>query len=125
MDLIDSLKPLHISMLIGGLSQYLVDRKTGKVYRSRLLESYAICTFIISLAVLLYGTFSDNEFFRKSDNDIGHTVDYIQMIGIRVSHIVTILEAFLQRKGQGTFVKQIQEIDRIFECSLNVDVENR
>ncbi|XP_039960334.1 putative gustatory receptor 2a [Bactrocera tryoni] len=67
---------------------------------------------------------TDGEYFRMSENDVGHRLDYIQLMGIRVAHFVSVLEAFLQRHGQNTFIKQVREMDRIFECALNVDVEN-
>ncbi|XP_054730995.1 putative gustatory receptor 2a [Anastrepha obliqua] len=125
MDIVESLIALNTCMQIGALTQWLVDGKKGKIYLSRLLECYAVCTIIVALVLLLYGIFTYDDDFHKSGNDIGHTVDYIQIIGIRVAHAVTILEAFLQRHSQSLFVKQVREIDRIFECSLNVDVDNR
>ncbi|XP_011194022.2 putative gustatory receptor 2a [Zeugodacus cucurbitae] len=125
MDIVESLIILLRCMQFSALSQWRIERKTGKRYLSRLLESYAICTLIVSLAILLFGIFNDKDFFRKSENDVGQTVDYIQLIGIRVAHIVTIVEAFLRRHGQNSFIRQVREMDRIFECSLNVDVDNR
>ncbi|XP_017474702.1 PREDICTED: putative gustatory receptor 2a [Rhagoletis zephyria] len=125
MDIAESTVGLHICLQIAALSQWLLDRKNGKVYISRLLECYAICTVTMSLAILVFGVYFDKNYFRESQNDVGQTVDYIQIIGIRISHLVTISEAFLQRRGQCLFVKQVREIDRVFECSLNVEVDNR
>ncbi|XP_018794455.1 PREDICTED: putative gustatory receptor 2a [Bactrocera latifrons] len=102
----------------------MVERKTGKFYLSRLLECYAICTLLIAFAILILDIFSDGDYFRMSVNDVGHRLDYIQLMGIRVAHFVSVLEAFLRRHGQNTFIKQVRELDRIFECSLNVHVDN-
>ncbi|XP_049310814.1 putative gustatory receptor 2a [Bactrocera dorsalis] len=124
MDILKSLGTLHRCLQLSALSQWMVERKTGKVYLSRLLECYAICTLLIAFAILILDIFSDGDYFRMSENDVGHRLDYIQLLGIRVAHFVSVLEAYLRRHGQNTFVKQVREMDRIFECSLNVDVNN-
>lgn len=125
MDILDVLMTLFRCMQLCGLSQWMMERKTGKLYLSRLLEIYTICSLLVAFTILLFGIFNDYYLFRKSDDATTQIWDYVQIFGVRVAHFITILEAFVRRHSHDSYIKQIREMDRIFECSLNVDVDNR
>ncbi|XP_037817969.1 putative gustatory receptor 2a [Lucilia sericata] len=125
MDILESVSGIHIIYQIACLSPSLIDRKLWILKRSRLLEIYVFIVILSSVAFMLYGLFTDDDFIKTNDNDVGQTVDFIQMVGIRVAHIVSLSECLVRRKEQKRFYEEVKEIDRIFECSLNVDVNNK
>ncbi|XP_023296580.2 putative gustatory receptor 2a [Lucilia cuprina] len=125
MDILESVSGIHIIYQIACLSPSLIDRKLWTLKRSKLLEIYVFIVIIFSVAFMLYGLFTDDDFLKTNDNDVGQTVDFIQMVGIRVSHIVSLSECLVRRNEQKRFYEEVKEIDRIFECSLNVDVNNK
>lgn len=125
MDIVDATSVLQNVYQITSLSQWYLNRKTWSFERARLLEMY---TFIISLAssaFLLYSIFTNDDFIKTSDNDIGQTVDFIQMIGIRLAHIVSITESLFKKKKQRQFFESTKQIDRLFECAFNINMDNR
>lgn len=125
MDILETVSGLHILYQIVNLLPCLIDRKTWTFKKSGLLEIYTIIVILASVAFTLYGLFTDDDFIKTSVNDVGQTVDFIQMVGIRVAHIVSIAEALVRRKEQKKIYEEVKEIDRIFERSLNVDVDNK
>lgn len=125
MDILESVSTVQIIFQIASLSPWLLDRKTWSYKRSRILEIYTIIVILGASAFMLYGLFTDDDFVKTNDNDIGQTVDFIQMVGIRISHIVSISEALVRREDQKKFYDDLKEVDRIFECSLNVDINNK
>ncbi|KAM7347934.1 gustatory receptor 2a [Cochliomyia hominivorax] len=125
MDILESVAGLHIIYQIACLSPTLIDRKTWCLIKSRLLQIYILIITMGSTAFMLYGLFTDDDFIKTNDNDVGQTVDFIQIVGIRVAHIVSISECLIRRNEQKQFYMEVKEIDRIFERSLNVDVNNK
>ncbi|XP_013115193.1 putative gustatory receptor 2a [Stomoxys calcitrans] len=124
MDILESVSILQIIYQIGSLSPWLVDRSTWSLKRCRLLEVYTCLVILVSTALLLYGLFADDVLIKVNAHEIGETVDLIQLVGIRVSHIVSITEALVRKQEQKRFYDQLKEIDGIFEKRLNVNVNN-
>lgn len=123
MDILQSVYILQIIYQIVNLSPWIVKYDLWTFQRSRFLEFYSVLVIMAATGYLLYDLFSDDEFIRTNDNEIGQTVDLIQMVGIRLSHIASISEALIRRNAQKQFYEHLKEIDRIFECSLNMDME--
>ncbi|XP_075156406.1 gustatory receptor 2a [Haematobia irritans] len=124
MDIVESVATLQIIYQIGSLSAWLVDHKTWTLKRSRFLEVYTCFILVVSTALLLYGIFADDALIKINANEIGETVDFIQLVGTRMAHIVSIGEALLRKQEQKKFYTELKEIDGIFERSLNIDVNN-
>lgn len=125
MDILESVFVLQRIYQVASLSAWRVDRKTWSFKRSRLLEFYTVVVILSASIFTLYALFTNDDFIKTNDNDIGQTVDFIQIVGIRIAHIVSITEALVRRQDQKKFYEELKEIDRIFECSLNVDVNNK
>uniref|UniRef100_A0A1I8MVH4 Gustatory receptor n=1 Tax=Musca domestica TaxID=7370 RepID=A0A1I8MVH4_MUSDO len=124
MEIMDSLIVFQIIYQFTNLTPWSINRKGWIFQRSRILEAYCVAVILVSVVVLLYGLFSKNAITTINSNDIGKTVDFIQLVGIRVAHIVSIAEALIRREEQKKFYQQLIEIDKIFEKSLNIDLNN-
>lgn len=120
----DSLIVFQIIYQFTNLTPWSINRKGWIFQRSRILEAYCVAVILVSVVVLLYGLFSKNAITTINSNDIGKTVDFIQLVGIRVAHIVSIAEALIRREEQKKFYQQLIEIDKIFEKSLNIDLNH-
>ncbi|XP_070063512.1 putative gustatory receptor 2a isoform X1 [Drosophila virilis] len=127
MDILDALGPLQRIGQLCNLWQWRLDTATRQLQRSRWLEAYGCVVLLLSTGYLLYGLFDESRTADGESNEttnIGHTVDSIQLVGIRVAHATALLEALLQRQAQGRFFAQLREIDREFANVLHLDLEN-
>ncbi|XP_062140003.1 putative gustatory receptor 2a [Drosophila sulfurigaster albostrigata] len=128
MDILDAVAPLLRVSQLCNLWQWRVDPSARLLQRFRWLELYSLVILFASSGYLLYGLFDESR--DESDeggnetSNIGHTVDYIQLVGIRVAHITSLLEALWQRQTQQRFFAQLREIDRDFASMLHIDVDN-
>ncbi|XP_067635485.1 putative gustatory receptor 2a [Eurosta solidaginis] len=122
MDISESIDFMRRPLQIGALPSTKVDYK-----KSNLLEYYIFCTLFAPIAILFYGVFGKNrlQLTASAIGGIGDLIDLLQFTGIRLAHIVTLLEAFLHRRKISAFFIRVREIDDIFERSLNVDIDNR
>lgn len=129
MDILEALAPLQLLGQLCNLWHWRLDSASRQLQRSRLLELYSWTILAASTAYLLYGLFNES---RSADEDgemsetshIGHTVDSIQLVGIRVAHVTALLEALLRRQAQQRFFNLLREIDRDFASMLQVQVDN-
>ncbi|XP_061403038.1 putative gustatory receptor 2a [Musca vetustissima] len=124
MEIMETVAIFQLIYQITNLAPWALNRKTGNFERSRALEIYGMTILAISTILLFYGLFGKNALSTINSNDIGKTVDFIQLVGIRVAHIVSIAEALMRREDQKKFYEQLMEIDHIFEKSLNRDMHN-
>ncbi|KAH8284291.1 hypothetical protein KR044_006933 [Drosophila immigrans] len=134
MDILDAVAPLLRVSQLCNLWQWRLDPAARLLHRSRWLESYSLVILCVSAGYLLYGLFDESRSSSSSSSsevdggnatsNIGHTVDYIQLMGIRVAHITSLLEALWQRQTQQRFFAQLREIDRDFASMLHIDVDN-
>ncbi|XP_037958834.1 putative gustatory receptor 2a [Teleopsis dalmanni] len=77
----------------------------------------------MSVAVIVIGFIYRGSYV----NFIGSTetkVFIIQSNGIRFAHLISIIETIVRRIDQKTFYEDVREIDLIFQCSLNVNIDN-
>ena len=126
MDILESVYWFHSISQICNLTQAVVTTKNWTVRKSYVQMCYNLVIIVISLILLFYGLFATTgEYFQNNANKIGQTVDYIQLVGIRVAHIVALIEAMVRRKDVQRFFEKVREIDGIFENSLNTEVDNR
>uniref|UniRef100_A0A1A9WEQ6 Gustatory receptor n=1 Tax=Glossina brevipalpis TaxID=37001 RepID=A0A1A9WEQ6_9MUSC len=124
MDIIESISVLQIVYQLANLSPWILDKKTWSFVPSRTLEVYTTIVIIGSTSLMLYSLFTDDNLVKASDNEIGQTVDSIQMVGIRMAHIASVLESLIRKNDQKKFYDELKEIDRIFENSLGITLNN-
>lgn len=125
MDIVESISVLQTVYQLANLSPWILDKKTWSFLQSRVLELYTTIVIIGSSALMLYSLFTDDILVKASDNEIGQTVDSVQMVGIRMAHIASVLESLLRKNDQKKFYDDVKEIDRIFESSLGITINNR
>uniref|UniRef100_A0A1B0A807 Gustatory receptor n=1 Tax=Glossina pallidipes TaxID=7398 RepID=A0A1B0A807_GLOPL len=125
MDIVESISVLQTVYQLANLSPWILDKKTWSFLQSRVLELYTTIVIIGSSALMLYSLFTDDIHVKASDNDIGQTVDSVQMVGVRMAHIASVLESLLRKNDQKKFYDDVKEIDRIFESSLGITINNR
>lgn len=127
MDILDALAPLQLLGQLCNLWQWRLDSASRQLQRSRVLEFYSWTILATSSAYLLYGLFNESRSADEDDSEtshIGHTVDSIQLVGIRVAHVAALLEALCRRRAQQRFFNLLREIDRDFASMLQVHVDN-
>uniref|UniRef100_A0A1B0GF32 Gustatory receptor n=1 Tax=Glossina morsitans morsitans TaxID=37546 RepID=A0A1B0GF32_GLOMM len=125
MDIVESISVLQTVYQLANLSPWILDKKTWSFLQSRVLELYTTIVIIGSSALMLYSLFTDDILVKASDNEIGQTVDSVQMVGIRMAHIASVLESLIRKNDQKKFYDDVKEIDRIFESSLGITINNR
>ncbi|KAI9577091.1 putative gustatory receptor 2a [Glossina fuscipes fuscipes] len=124
MNIVESIAVLQTVYQFANLSPWILDKKTWSFSQSRVLEVYTTIVVIGSSALMLYSLFTDDILVKASDNEIGQTVDSIQMVGIRMAHIASVLESLLRKNDQRKFYDEVKEIDRMFESSLGITINN-
>ncbi|XP_017851345.1 putative gustatory receptor 2a [Drosophila busckii] len=127
MDALEALAPLHRICQLCNLWPWRLNESTRQLQRCRWLELYGWLVLLGSSVFLAYGLFNADHLMREDSSvtgNIGHTVDYIQLVGIRVAHVMALLEALWQRRAQSSFFTQLQELDREFARLLHIEVNN-
>ncbi|KAH8397932.1 hypothetical protein KR222_006668 [Zaprionus bogoriensis] len=129
MDIADAVAPLQRLAQLCNLWQWRMDKASRQLQRSRLLELYSWTILAASSVYLVYGLFVESRSADGNDDGsetshIGHTVDSIQLVGIRVAHATALLEALWRRHSQNRFYVLLREIDHDFASMLQVQVDN-
>ncbi|XP_037725844.1 putative gustatory receptor 2a isoform X1 [Drosophila subpulchrella] len=136
MDTLRALDPLHRVCQVCNLWPWRLvpppDTEGILLRRSRWLELYGWTVLTVASGFTAYGLFRESSVEDKSQEDgvesstisnIGHTVDFIQLVGMRVAHLAALLEALWQRQVQRDFYAELGEIDHQLSEALRVDVE--
>lgn len=136
MDTLRALEPLHRVCQVCNLWHWHLvlpspppDTADGLLLRrSRWLELYGWSVLAIATGFTAYGLFQESSIQVAAGGgpstitSIGHTVDFIQLVGMRVAHMAALLEALWQRQVQRDFFAELGEIDRLLAKALRVDV---
>ncbi|XP_022223182.2 putative gustatory receptor 2a [Drosophila obscura] len=134
MDTLRALGPLHRVCQVCNLWQWRLDKESGLLRRSRWLELYGWTVLVAAGSYTAYGLFMESSGGEDSVDmvtaettisSIGHTVDFIQLVGIRVAHMAALLEALWQRQAQCNFYAELVEIDRQLARDLHMNVDSR
>ncbi|KAH8289114.1 hypothetical protein KR054_000549 [Drosophila jambulina] len=139
MDTLKALEPLHRVCQVCNLWHWQVALPPPPdtdgmllLRRSRWLELYGWSVLAAATGFTAYGLFQESsiqvavgEGSDTSITSIGHTVDFIQLVGMRVAHMAALLEALWQRRVQRDFYAELGEIDRQLGKALRVDVAGR
>lgn len=127
MDVLDALAPLQRLGQLCNLWQWRLNTASRQLQRSRFLEFYGWTVLVASSGYLFYGLFNESRNADEDDSEtshIGHTVDSIQLVGIRVAHATALFEALTRRQANQRFFMLLREIDRDFASMLQVHVDN-
>ncbi|BFG00235.1 putative gustatory receptor 2a [Drosophila madeirensis] len=134
MDTLRALGPLHRVCQVCNLWQWRLDKESGLLRRSSWLELYGWTVLVAAGGYAAYGLFQESNGSGDADDmmdaettisSIGHTVDFIQLVGIRVAHMAALLEALWQRQAQCNFYAELAEIDRQLARDLQMNVDSR
>ncbi|XP_034659620.1 putative gustatory receptor 2a [Drosophila subobscura] len=134
MDTLRALGPLHRVCQVCNLWQWRLDKESGLLRRSSWLELYGWTVLVAAGGYAAYGLFQESSGSGDADDmmdaettisSIGHTVDFIQLVGIRVAHMAALLEALWQRQAQCNFYAELAEIDRQLARDLQMNVDSR
>ncbi|XP_016947915.1 putative gustatory receptor 2a [Drosophila biarmipes] len=134
MDTLRALEPLHRVCQVCNLWPWRLapqpDTEGILLRRTRWLELYGWTVLTAASGFTAYGLFQESSDQEKSQGEeesstissIGHTVDFIQLVGLRVAHLAALLEALWQRQAQREFFVELGEIDHQLSKALRVDV---
>ncbi|XP_002133615.3 putative gustatory receptor 2a isoform X2 [Drosophila pseudoobscura] len=134
MDTLRALGPMHRVCQVCNLWQWRLDKESGLLHRSHWLELYGWTVLVAAGGYTAYGLFQESSGSEDSEDigdaettisSIGHTVDFIQLVGIRVAHMAALLEALWQRQAQCDFYAELAEIDRQLARDLQMNVDSR
>ncbi|XP_016976781.1 putative gustatory receptor 2a [Drosophila rhopaloa] len=132
MDTLVALEPVHRVCQVCNLWQWRLatppDTEGILLRRSRWLEFYAWTVLTAASGFTAYDLFQESSVQKEEGaestiSSIGHTVDFIQLVGMRVAHLAALLEALWQRQAQRQFFAELGEIDGQLAKALRVDVE--
>ncbi|XP_070144776.1 putative gustatory receptor 2a isoform X2 [Drosophila kikkawai] len=132
MDTLKALEPLHRVCQVCNLWHWHLvsppDTQGLHLQRSRWLELYGWSVLAAATGFTAYGLFQESSIQVAVGGDdtsitsIGHTVDFIQLVGMRVAHMAALLETLWQRRLQRDFYAELGEIDRQLAKALRVDM---
>lgn len=111
-----------------GINPISFDKNNGPKRQSRGLKFYSL--FIIGCSMLaLAGSFYERDLYiNKTQRNIASIVDFLQLIGIRIAHLVTVCESFIQQKMLQEFYVNLCDVDATMK-KINIGetkfVENR
>ncbi|XP_017086750.1 putative gustatory receptor 2a isoform X1 [Drosophila eugracilis] len=132
METLRALEPLHRVCQIGNLWSWrltpLPDTEGTLLRRSRWLELYSWTVLTAASGIAVYGLFQESHFRKNYGSEstissIGHTVDFIQLMGLRIAHLTALLEALWQKQEQRQFFTELGEIDSYLFKALRVNVQ--
>ncbi|EDW78243.1 uncharacterized protein Dwil_GK16279 [Drosophila willistoni] len=131
MDILEALRPVHRVYQVCNLWHWHLNSHDGQLQHFRWLEIYSWTVLVAATSFAAYGLFDNTQLTKvmevgtaASISNIGHTVDYIQLVGIRVAHAGALLETLWQRQAQQNFYTELHEIDHQFSKALNINVVN-
>lgn len=129
MDTLRSLEPLHHVCRVANLWHWRLapppDADGLLLRRSRWLEAYGWSVWVVAACVAAYGVFvggAEEDPDATAVTNIGHTVDFIQLVSMRVAHLATLLEALWQRQVQRGLFAELGEIEVLLAKELHTDV---
>lgn len=120
MSTLKALLPLIRSLQVTCLGPYTVNKKLEK---SKFMLIYSVIIIVISIVALVIGIFQEDIYLDTIDDTTGNTIDFVQLLGIRLAHIASLLESVYRRNDQIEFIEKLEEVDKIFESKLGVNMK--
>lgn len=120
MSTLKALLPLIRCLQVTCLGPYTVKKKLEK---SNFMLIYSFIIIVISVVALIFGIFQEDIYLNTIDDTTGNTIDFIQLLGIRLAHIASMLESVYRRNDQIEFFEKLEEADNIFESKLGFNMK--
>lgn len=115
--MIKALMPYIKLFQVIGLSPFIVNENFALV-EATYTTIYSIVSIITFLTAFIYGFFQEDLFSIPNEqpmNEIAHTVDFIQLTGIRIAHLIILFEALVQRKNLIQLLCKLNDWDLIVQ----------
>lgn len=93
-----------------GLNPFSID-KNFCAEGSRGLKFYSLFQIFLSLFVMAGSIYESNFYLNMESSGISDIVDYLQLIGFRLAHLTTIIEAVYHQKSLIKFFTSLNEVD--------------
>lgn len=114
--------PLLVWQLLS-LSPFKLDDKTLMPTHSRASNALSIASILIQCSVLVFGICEKKYYISYGQRSSMLAVaDFVSMSLIRCASILIVLDSFIKRHLQVTFLKNISEIDSILNGKLLIDL---
>lgn len=120
MSTLKALLPLFRCLQITCLGPYTINKKLEE---SKSMLIYSVIIIVISIVALIIGIFQQDIYLDTIDDTTGNTIDFIQLLGIRLAHIASMLESVYRRNEQIEFFDKLIEVDKIFDSKLGVNLK--
>lgn len=123
--LIESLNPFIKIFRLVGLFPVTFDHMYQPVeaVQTKIYSVLSISTFFF---IFVYGFFEPDSYYVQNEahNNIARTVDFIQLIGIRFTHFITLIESLLQRNALMQLLCKLNKWDEIIQDELKIVINH-
>lgn len=119
--MIKALMPFIKLFQVIGLSPFVVTDNVALV-EAKLTTIYSVVSIAVFLGAFIYGFFQEDIFAIPNEqpmNEIAHTVDFIQLTGIRFAHLIILFEGLVQRKNLIRLLCKLNDWDLIIQKHYN------
>lgn len=122
MPLIKALLPLIRPLQITSLNPFSV---TSLQYTtSKRFNLWSLASIIFLILLTCHGIV-DSDFYTDSHASIGKTIIFIKLCGVRLGHIMILIESFRQRRGLMEMLNALSLVDITLKKKLGVDVGHK
>lgn len=108
---------------IFGLQQFTI--KSSKARESWNLKWYAVLQLIIFVLLFIRGLYDRELYLNDRKNNVGNTVDFVQLLGIRVAHLVVLIESIVQSKKLEKFFNNLYDVDFLMMKKLGIAFDSK
>lgn len=105
-----------------GISPFSITEE-NKPIASQKFKYYSIFQILVFFLALLSGLYDRDLYLSEQKNNVGNTVDFVQLIGIRLAHLVILFESLFQYKNLMRFFGSLVEIDNLLVKRLSIRVK--
>ncbi|CAO1403088.1 unnamed protein product [Diamesa hyperborea] len=104
-----------------GISPFAVNQDNHPIPNKN-LRIYSFIQIVV-FAVSLIGVIYERDLYLNGKNsNVGNTVDFVQLTGIRIAHFVILCESLIQNKSLIKFFKNLCEIDVMLK-KVEIDID--
>lgn len=119
---------LFLLYQIFGFFPFNVDSKNFLPYESKFISKFLII-FLLCLVVPFITSYKEREFFLTSKKSrVSETVDFMQLVLMRMSSFIFVFESFLHKKDLMKYFKNLHEVEKLFKklgIELNFKAEQK
>lgn len=123
MQFIKTLLPLFFVWQVFSMSPFALTRVSLRPKINQIHNVLAIFSISIQIIVFIHGNISYDYFIDPSNKLVYIILDLVTMIMVRVLAIIIVFESRVKRSAQIKFLKKIDEVDRVLNKRLRIDLE--